>query len=201
MLAGRRLYLLFTPRLCAQDPWQTLEAALRGGVDLVQWRNKGADDDGFRRCRDLCGEHSVPLIVNDDVMLAARGRAHGVHLGQDDAPPEAARRVLGDAACIGVSTHTPEQIDKAIAAGADYLGFGPCHPSATKGYTEGLPPAAIEAAVAKAKVPLFAIGGITAQNLVPLRLLGVDRIAVSGAILGAKDAQAAAAGLRRLLGG
>lgn len=200
MLAGRRLYLLFTPELCVSDPWQTLKAAIRGGVDLVQWRSKQPDDAGFRRCRDLCHNLDVPVIVNDDVMLAVRGRALGAHVGQDDMPPEAARRVLENA-ILGVSTHSLEQLTAAQASGADYVGFGPCFPTATKGYENGLSREVIEAAAATAKVPLFAIGGIHAENLRELQFLGVRSIAVCSAILRASDPGAAAAELRRRLGG
>lgn len=196
-----RLYLLFTPSLCRTDPWSALAAAIDGGVDLVQWRSKTADADGFRRCRDLCRGRGVPLVVNDDVMLAVRGHAHGAHIGQDDMQAEAARKLLVGQ-WLGISTHDTAQIAAAATAGADYVGFGPCHASPTKGYTQGLPPAAVEAAVeatASRGLPLFAIGGITPDNLLPLRTLGIDRIAVSGSILGSDDPRAAAAALRRLL--
>lgn len=196
-----RLYLLFTPQLCRHDPWETLTQALEGGVDLVQWRSKDSDRDGFTRCRDVCRRRQVPLIVNDDVMLAIRGRADGAHIGQDDLPAHAARRLLGER-WLGVSTHDTAQLAAAAAAGADYIGFGPCHPTATKGYDTGKTPEQIESAVTAAetaRLPLFAIGGITPQNLPALRLLGVDRIAVSSHVLQAGDARAAAAALRAML--
>ncbi|MBL9077631.1 MAG: thiamine phosphate synthase [Planctomycetes bacterium] len=196
-----RLYLLFTPANCTGEPWATLAQALAGGVDLVQWRPTAPDLAGFQRCRDLCRRAGVPLVVNDDVMLAVRGRADGAHIGQDDMPADAARKLLVHG-WLGVSTHDPDQIAAAAAAGADYVGFGPCHPTATKGYTVGKTLAEVEAAVTAAAargLPLFAIGGITAANLLPLRLAGVDRIAVSSAILQSPDPQAAAAALRRLL--
>jgi len=199
MLADCRLYLLFTPELCTGDPWRTLAAAIGNGVDIVQWRRKEADDAGFRRCRDVCGERGVPVIVNDDVMLAVRGRARGAHVGQDDTPAEAARRLLGDL-WLGVSTHDIAQLERAQAAGADYVGFGPCFPTATKDYAEGLPPELVEAAVAAARVPLFAIGGIALDNVALLRGCGVGRIAVAAAILHADDPAAAAAELRERLG-
>jgi thiamine-phosphate pyrophosphorylase len=200
-LHDRRLYLLFTPALCANDPWDTLTAALDGGVDLVQWRTVDVDHVAYQRCRAACLRAGVPLIVNDDVMLAVRGRADGAHVGQTDMPADAARRVLGRQ-WLGVSTHDLPQITRAIAAGADYVGFGPCHPTATKGYKEGKPLAEIEAATVAANaryLPLFAIGGITAANLPALRMHGVDRIAVSGAILQAADPRRAAAELRCML--
>jgi thiamine-phosphate diphosphorylase len=143
----------------------------------------------------------VPLIVNDDVMLAVRSRAQGAHVGQGDLPAEAARKLLFEQS-LGISTHEPKQIVDAAAAGADYVGFGPCFPTATKGYEHGKSPDQIEAAVRQAAalgLPLFAVGGITPERLLPLRTLGVDRIAVSGAILGADDPRAAAQALRRLL--
>jgi hypothetical protein len=97
------------------------------------------------------------------------------------------------------AAHTFEQIDAAVAAGADYVGFGPCYPTATKGYSEGLPAEAIEEAAFSCPVPLFAIGGIDASNLLRLRAFGVRRIAVSSAILKAQDPYAAAARLRAML--
>jgi thiamine-phosphate pyrophosphorylase len=200
-----RLYLLFTPALCRAEPQRTLLAALDGGVDLVQWRSKAgdaaADADAFRHCREVCRERGVPLLINDDVMLAVRTRADGAHVGQHDMPADAARKLLGRA-WLGVSTHDVAQIAAAAAAGADYVGFGPCHATATKGYATGKTPDEIAAAVAAAearRLPLFAIGGITADNLLPLRLLGVDRIAVSSAVLGSADPRAAAAALRARL--
>lgn len=195
-----RLYLIFTPSLCAADPWQTLASALSAGVDFVQWRCKTEDRAGFERTRSLCQRAGVPLCVNDDVMLAVRSRVHAAHVGQTDMPTDAARKLLVNQ-WLGVSTADRVQITAAIAAGADYLGFGPCFPTATKGYQVGKTPAEIEAAFAAAagKVPMFAIGGITAANLPSLRALGVDRIAVCGAILQSQDPAAATAELRRLL--
>jgi thiamine-phosphate pyrophosphorylase len=196
-----RLYLLFTPSLCRGEPWETLTAAIAGGVDLVQWRSKTPDPEGFLRCRDVCRKAGVRLFVNDDVMLAVRGRVDGAHVGQDDLPAEAARKLLVGQ-LLGVSTHDVAQIEAAAAAGADYVGFGPCHPSATKDYPTGKSGPEIEAAVQAAaarRLPLFAIGGITPANLVPLRVLGVDRIAVSSAILASADPRGAAAALRRML--
>ncbi|HEX5053461.1 MAG TPA: thiamine phosphate synthase [Planctomycetota bacterium] len=197
-----RLYLLFTPALCNGDPWQVLARALDGGVDAVQWRVAREDRPGFERCRESCRAARVPLLVNDDVMLAVRGQVQGAHVGQTDIPAHAARRLLADR-WLGVSTHNVVQITEAVAAGADYVGFGPCHATATKGYEHGKSPAEIEAAVSHAAargVPLFAIGGINAENLPGLLGLGVERIAVSSSILQSDDPRAAAAELLRRLG-
>lgn len=200
-LPDARLYLLFTPDLCRLDPWRTLAAALQSGVDLVQWRTKRDDPGGFQRCRDLCQRAAVPLLVNDDVMLAVRSRSAGAHVGQDDIPADAARKLLGHA-WLGVSTHDADQIAAAAAAGADYVGFGPCFPTTTKGYAEALDGPTFDdglAAAAAARLPLFAIGGITAANLPLLRARGVDRIAVSSAVLQHDDPADAVATLRRWL--
>ena len=169
--------------------------------DLVQWRRKGEDRAGLQRCREACRARGVPVIVNDDVMAAVRWQAHGAHVGQGDMPLPAARKLLVDQ-WLGVSTHDVVQIEDAKAQGADYIGFGPCHPTQTKGYAIGKTPAEIEAAVAAAdrlRLPLFAIGGITPENIVALRTLGIDRIAVASHVLQAADPRAAAAALRRCL--
>lgn len=196
-----RLCLLFTPELCGADPWQVLAAALRGGVDLVQWRVPAADPEGLRRCLHRCRQADVPVIVNDHVMLALRAGADGAHVGQQDMAAGAARRILAQR-WLGVSTHDPAQIAAAAAAGADYIGFGPCYATATKGYAQGTADAELAAAVRQAaqlQLPLFAIGGITPDNLARLLELGVERIAVSAAILGAPDPRAVAARLRTAL--
>lgn len=197
-LARRRLCLLFDPAACRLDPWTTLAEAIAGGVDLVQWRTKGRGDADLPRCLLLCRQHGVPLLVNDDVALAVRVGADGAHVGQDDLPAGAARELLGSR-LLGVSTHDLDQLAAAAAAGADYVGFGPCHATTTKGYTHGKPRREIAAAVAASSVPLFAIGGIDAHNLPALRELGVERIAVSRSIVAAADPRAAAAALARLL--
>ena len=195
-----QLYLLFTPSLCRADPWQTLRKALGSGcIDLVQWRQKDHDADehqNVERCAAICRAFGVPLVINDNVALAAKLNAAGSHIGQDDMTPADARRLLGPSRWLGISTHSDQEIDAAIAAGADYIGFGPIFPTATKGYREGQPAAALDRALARSTVPVFAIGGITARRLVGLR---APRIAVSSAILDAGDPEAAALELGRAL--
>lgn len=194
------LYLLFTPSLCSSDPWDTLEAALDGGVDLVQWRVKHDDPDGARRCLEICAARDVPLLINDDVDLAIRLGARGAHVGQDDLDPREARRKIGDGSWLGVSTHTKDQVIRAFADGADHIGFGPIHPTTTKGYAEGQPAGALGAAVeAAAGRPVFAIGGIRLDNLQRVLDEGCTRIAVSSAILSAQDPRRAAHDLKAAL--
>jgi len=180
-----RLYLLFSPELCRQDPFATLKAALGAGVDIVQWRSKEPDRDGFARARTICREQQVPLIVNDDVMLAVRSQATGVHVGQDDMPADAARKLMFGKV-LGVSTHDNAQIQAAALARADYIGFGPCYPTTTKDYSEGLGLPAIAAAAESCYdlgLPMFAVGGITPTNLPALYAHGVRRVAVSSYVL------------------
>jgi thiamine-phosphate pyrophosphorylase len=200
-LPAARLYLLFTPRLCAGNPFAVLRAALDGGVDLVQWRatpTPGAAVD-LQRTAELCRARGVPLVINDDPVLAVRSHAQGAHVGQSDMPAWRAREILGTERWLGVSTHDLAQIRAAEAAGADYLGFGPCFPTATKGYAEGQPAEAIRDAMSATLLPVFAIGGITPRNLPQLLDLGVRRVAVSSCILQADDPGDVAATLARML--
>jgi thiamine-phosphate pyrophosphorylase len=194
-----RLYLLFSPALCRREPVRNLELALDGGVDRVQWRLPGRDRDGLERCLAVCRERGVPVIVNDDVELAVLADADGAHVGQGDMPVARARAVLGAQRALGASTHDAEQIRAAERAGADHFGFGPCFPTATKGYARGLGPQALALALRATLLPVYAIGGITAENLPELLAVGCTRIAVSSAILRASDPCAAAARLRALL--
>ncbi|MBK8979286.1 MAG: thiamine phosphate synthase [Planctomycetes bacterium] len=197
---ARRLYLLFTPAACSGDPWWTLREALRGGVDLVQWRVKQRDPAGLRRALALCTEAGVPVIVNDDVELAVAAGAAGAHVGQGDLPAAAARALLGPDRWLGVSTHSTAEIDAARAAGADHLGFGPLFPTATKGYTEGQPPGALREAVVRATpLPVFAIGGISPATVARVVAEGCRRIAVSAALLQATDPAGVARALRAAL--
>lgn len=193
---ARSLYLLFTPALCSREPWATLGSALDGGVDLVQWRVATPDRDGFDRCLAACAARSVPVIVNDDVEFAAVSAAAGAHVGRSDLPLALARQRLAPGQVLGASTHDPAQLRAAIAAGADHVGVGPCHPTTTKGYTAGLPPETLRAMFAIATVPAFAIGGITAANVGRLVTLGCRRVAVSSAILRAADPAGAARAIR-----
>lgn len=196
------LYLLFTPTACRLEPLTTLAKALEGGVDVVQWRAKGrVDRETLRTSQALCHAHRVPFLINDDVMLAVRVGAAGAHVGQDDMAADAARKLLFGR-LLGVSTHDERQIAAAVLAGSDYVGFGPCHPTATKGYEHGVGLAAIEAAVAQCAAlaaPMFAIGGIEPANLPELLRAGVRRVAVSRWVLDHRDPRAAAAELRAML--
>lgn len=213
LLREARLMLLFTPQLCgARDPLEVLDAALPH-VDVVQVRIKASGEPSHARDvhdwteRVLALVASRPtsrervLVIVDDcvdvaAVLADRGCA-GVHVGQDDLPAEHARRLLERELLVGVSTHDMQQIERAEDAGADYLGFGPIHATATKGYERGLGAEAAWIAAAATPLPVFPIGGIALENANELAQVG--RAAVSSAILGAADPARAARDLRALL--
>jgi thiamine-phosphate pyrophosphorylase len=197
-LRAARLYLV-----CDERPDGFVQAALSGGVDIVQLRMKHAADGAIlataRRFKRLCEEHGALLIVNDRPELAAAAGADGVHLGQDDAPVAGARTAIGPERLIGLSTHTPEQVDAAPAAGVDYIGVGPVHETPTK---PGRPAVGLELvryAAAHAELPFFAIGGISTANAAAVGAAGARRIAVVRALGDASDPEAVARELRAAL--
>jgi thiamine-phosphate pyrophosphorylase len=194
----RRSHLYF---ICGIDRLGSLDAALRGGADVFQLREKHAPDDEIlaaaATARALCDEHGALFVVNDRPDLAREARADGVHLGQDDMGVEDARAVVGADVLVGRSTHSPEQIDG--AAGADYIGVGPVHATPTK---HGRPAVGLELvryAAEHAAVPFFAIGGIDAERLGAVAAAGATRVAVVRAIADADDPAAAARALRAAL--
>ncbi len=161
-------------------------------VGAIQLRDKRLSKIELRQrgqaAIELIESHSArPLfIVNDSVELAAELNADGVHLGQDDADPTDARSTLGADKLIGVSTHNLQQASAAVSAGADYLGAGPTFPSNTKSFDQ-FPGLAFLRQVAAIEKPIFAIGGISAENLDQVLQTGIRRVAVSDAIVGAED--------------
>jgi len=186
-----------TRELCRLDPLELVRAAVEGGVDCVQLREK--DMSTSERYHwgatllELCTELKVPLIINDDVEVAAALDAQGVHLGQDDLPILEARKLLRPGQWIGWSSHDLEQLDSAADLGADYAGFGPVHPTDTKGYRQGLGDQAIIQALLFARLPVVAIGGIRPQNVG--RIPAAFGLAVSAAICAAEDPRTVAAAL------
>jgi thiamine-phosphate pyrophosphorylase len=169
-------------------------------IDILQLRDKHATGPELRRAADraraACDAAGTLFIVNDDPRLAAACRADGVHIGQDDGPVAAAREIVGGDRLIGLSTHSPDQIDD--AGGVDYIGVGPIFATPTK---PGHPPVGLELvryAAAHARVPFFAIGGIHPENVRAIRAAGTERITVIRAIGDARDPAAAARALREV---
>lgn len=184
---------------------ERVTAAIAGGAALVQYRDKSTDNARREReARDVlavCRAHGVPLIINDDVALAATIGADGVHLGRDDAGVREARRVLGDAAIIGVSCYN--DFDRAVAAqqaGASYVAFGRFFHSHTKPDAVSAPLDLIRQAKAQLSIPVVAIGGITPDNAAPLIDAGVDMLAVIHGIFGQADPEQAARRYTQLFG-
>jgi thiamine-phosphate pyrophosphorylase len=181
---------------------RVVRGALRGGATLVQYRDKSTD--AARRLaqalalRAACAEHGVPLLVNDDVALARRVRAQGVHVGEHDADPATARAALGAAAIVGVSCYDDLDRARALAArGASYLAFGAFFPSATKPHARRATPDLLRAS-AGLGLPRVAIGGIDAGNAAPLVEAGADLLAVVSAIFDADDPERATRALSAL---
>ena len=198
-LRTARLYFVCDARPHGEDPEPLLRAALDGGVDIVQLREKELDRRAIERSgatfRRLCDTYSALFIVNDEPGLAASCRADGVHLGQDDVSVSEAREALGPDSLIGLSTHSREQID--APGGADYVSVGPVWETPTK---EGRPAVGLELvsyAAAHTKLPFYAIGGIDTSNAGEVVEAGAKRIAVVRAIHDAEDPAAVAASLRR----
>jgi thiamine-phosphate pyrophosphorylase len=198
-LARARLYLVCDASFGAAG----LRAALAGGADILQLREKDADDGAvlaaaaeFRHAAD---EHGALFILNDRPDLAAAAGADGVHLGQDDPAPAQARAIVGDDAIVGLSTHSTAQADAAQSSGADYFCVGPVHATPTKAGRPAVGLEPVRHAAATARLPWFAIGGLNAGNVGAVLDAGARRIVVVRAITEAADPAAAARALRAAL--
>jgi thiamine-phosphate pyrophosphorylase len=197
-LQRARLYLV-----CDVHTDAFLDAVLRGGVEIVQLRAKAASDEAIlvaaRRYRKLCARHGALLILNDRPDLVEEAGADGVHVGQDDVPVASARELVGPDRIVGLSTHSPAQIDRAGELDVDYIGVGPVHATPTK---PGRPAVGLELvryAATHAARPCFAIGGIDPGTVDAVRGAGARRIAVVRALTDARDPEPVARALRRAI--
>jgi len=202
-LAAARLYLV-----CGAFPNEgelpdLLRAAIAGGVDVVQLREKHLSDDQLtavaNATRALCQRHgprSPLLIVNDRPQVALDVGADGVHVGQEDMPVAEVRELTGPDMLIGLSTHSRAQIDAVDASLVDYIGVGPIHETPTKPGRPAVGTELIRYAAANAPVSFFAIGGLDASNIAEALAAGADRVCVLRAIAGAADPEQAARELR-----
>jgi thiamine-phosphate pyrophosphorylase len=196
-LAAARLYFVTDGGI--ED--SAVEAALVGGVDMLQLRDPDLDDEGIVRrataWRALCDRYGALLWLNDRPDLAARAGVDGVHVGQDDMSVEAARAAAGPELLVGLSTHSPEQLEAGIAAGADQLSVGPVWETPTKPERPATGLEYVTAAAARQPPrPWFAIGGINGSNIEQVLKAGAERVVVVRAIREAADPQAAAEWLR-----
>jgi len=192
-LEGRRLYLCTPDRLDLQD---FLRACISGGVDLVQLREKELDDRRLLRRAELaaevCRESGVPFIVNDRPDLALACGADGVHVGQDDLPPSLARRVLGEQAIVGLSTHAADELAAAGGEPVDYVSVGPVVATPTKPGRPGTGLDYVRFAASRTSLPFFVTGGVRPETVADLAAAGARRFVVVRYLTEAADPQAAA---------
>ena len=177
------------------------EEAIDGGVTFVQLREKDLDEENFERegveLKKLCREKGVPFVINDNVKLAAKLDADGVHVGQSDMEALDVRRIIGEDKILGVSAQTVEQAVTAEKHGADYLGVGAVFPTGSKDDAAEVSYDTLKAICDAVKIPVIAIGGITEENVTELSKSGICGIAVISALYAKEDIKSAAQRLRK----
>ncbi|HXW77108.1 MAG TPA: thiamine phosphate synthase [Candidatus Eremiobacteraceae bacterium] len=198
-LAGVELYLVTDASPRVPDLQRFLIAAIDAGVDMVQLRDRSLTDgrllETARFFAEVCRDNGALFIVNDRPDIALACGADGVHLGQDDLPPDDVRALVGDDFIIGLSTHSPAQVDAAVRTRADYIAVGPVHETPTKPGRPAVGLDLVRYAAANVRVPFFAIGGIDASNVGSVAQAGAKAVAVLRAISQADDPAAATAKL------
>ena len=179
---------------------EQIEDALKGGATIVQLREKKMDENCFVeeaiQVRDLCHKYHVPLIINDNVEVALKSGADGVHVGIEDAPVAEIRKRVSADFIIGATCKTVEQAKIAEAAGADYMGVGAVFPSPTKTNAVRITNAQLREIVSSVSIPAVAIGGISYDNVCEIKGSSVSGVAVISAIFGAEDIEKATALLK-----
>ena len=199
-----RLYVIVDRSAAGRrDLADIASAAIRGGADVIQLRDKTASDrqvlEEARRLLPLTRAAGIPLILNDRIDVARAAGADGVHLGQEDLPVCEARSLLGPGRLIGKSTHSVEQALAAEAEGPDYLGIGPVFPTPTKPDTGSVGTGLIGEVAARVRLPIVCIGGIDCGNIEQVLRAGAERVAVVRAVCGVGDPEAAARALKQVL--
>ena len=185
-----------------QTLYQQVESALKGGVTCVQLREKELDEEAFLKeafeLHDLCKKYNVPFFINDNVDIAIRCHAEGIHVGQEDMAAAQVRQRVGDEMMIGVSVHSVEEALEAVRHGADCLGVGAAFSTHTKADVDVLPEGMMKAICDAVDIPVVAIGGIHKENLLRLKGTGVNGVALVSAIFGAEDIEAECRELKAL---
>ncbi|AJY52611.1 MULTISPECIES: thiamine phosphate synthase [Halomonadaceae] len=187
------LYLVTDAALCdGYGLEQTVEAAVRGGVTIVQLRDKYASDEQMtaqaKRLKALLAGSGVPLIINDRLQVALESQADGLHVGQSDAAIEEARQVLGEQAIIGLSINTFAQLQAAPIALLDYVGIGPVFATGSKqDHAQPIGFGGLASLVKACPLPSVAIGGLKAEHAISVQRAGANGIAVISAICGQHD--------------
>jgi thiamine-phosphate pyrophosphorylase len=198
-LGTRRLYLCTADR---PDLHSFLAACLRGGVDVVQLRDKDLPPrqiiDRARVAGGVCADYGVPFILNDRPDLALACGADGVHVGQDDAPPAVARAILGPGAIIGLSTHAPSEWDQAGTEPVEYLSAGPVHATPTKPGRPGTGVSYLTYVASTphgSSLPWFVTGGVTPETIPAMAAAGARRFVAVRYLTESADPETAARGL------
>ena len=188
-------FIMGTGNVFKQEPLTVLEKALLSGITMFQYREKGpnpltgqAYENFARKCQKLCQQYHVPFIINDDVELAIKLRADGVHIGQEDFPVSMVREKIGNM-ILGVSVHSQAELKTALQYGADYVGIGPIFSTTSK--SDAKPPSGTEFLQQVRRqypeLPIVAIGGINCSNAFTVFKAGADGIAVISAICESED--------------
>lgn len=189
--------------LKGSDIFKAVEEAIRGGVTLVQLREKDISSLDFYhialKMKELVHRYNIPLIINDRLDIALAVDADGIHVGQEDLPVEAVRKIMGPGKILGYSVSTIEEARRGEEKGADYLGAGPVYPTGSK--LDAVNPIGIEVLSNLKKsvsIPVVGIGGIGAANIGEVKSSGIDGISLISAILGSDDIAGTSGKLRRL---
>ncbi|MCL1695265.1 thiamine phosphate synthase [Lysinibacillus sp. BPa_S21] len=188
-------FIMGTNNVLNHEPINVLEKALQSGITMFQFREKGTNsltgqayEDFARKCQKLCQQYRVPFIVNDDVELAIKLSADGVHIGQEDIPVSIVRKKIGNM-ILGVSVHSQVELQTALQYGADYVGIGPIFSTTSK--SDAKPPSGTnflqQARIQYPELPIVAIGGINCSNAHTVVKAGADGIAVISAICESED--------------
>ena len=179
-----------------------VETVLQNGATFLQIREKDLAEDAFEaeaeRLKTLCAQHGVPFVVNDSVEIALQCEADGVHVGQSDIKGRDIRAIIGPDKILGISAGTVEEAVAAEKAGADYIGVGAVFPTDTKKNATPMTMELLKEIVSSMSIPVVAIGGISADNILQLSGSGVDGVAVVSAIFAAEDPGKATADLLKL---
>ena len=182
--------------------YEQVEEAIKGGVTFVQLREKTLDEESFlneaSEIQKLCRNHNIPFVINDNVEIAKKINADGVHVGQSDMEAGDVRTVLGDDKILGVSAQTVEQALLAEKQGADYLGVGAVFPTGSKADAEDVSYETLKAICEAVNIPVVAIGGINDSNVLTLKGSGISGIAVISAIFASEDIEFATKNLKKL---
>lgn len=195
MKCNKEMMLLYavTDRMWTgkQTLMEQVEDALKGGATCVQLREKELDEEAFLQeameMKALCERYHVPFFVNDNVEIAVKCKADGIHVGQEDMAAVQVRQKVGEDMMIGVSVHSVEEALEAVRNGADCLGVGAMFSTSTKTDADVLPKEVVRGICAAVDIPVVAIGGISKENIAELKGIGVDGVALVSAIFAADD--------------